>query len=50
MSYTPEQLAVVCPLCHAAKGGKCLEASMWGSKYIETPHDERVQDAEQEKH
>jgi len=46
MAYTPEQLAVVCPKCHAARGGKCLEKTLWGSKYMEEPHPERVEAAE----
>jgi hypothetical protein len=45
MAYTTEQLAIVCPLCSASAGGKCLEKTMWGQKYIETPHDERVEAA-----
>lgn len=33
---------VVCPKCRAARGGKCLEKIKDGSKYIDTPHPERV--------
>ena len=40
--YTAAQLAIVCPKCHAAKGGKCLDKTLWGSKHIESPHPERV--------
>lgn len=43
MSYTPEQLDVVCPICKAARTGKCLEKFIDRSAYIETPHPERVQ-------
>ena len=45
MAYTPEQLAVVCPKCLAARSGKCLEKALWGSKYMEEPHPERVEAA-----
>lgn len=38
-------LSIVCPRCRAAKGGKCLDKTLWGSKYIEEPHPERVQAA-----
>ncbi len=34
---------VVCPVCQAAKGGRCLEAVKDGSKWIDTPHYERVE-------
>lgn len=44
--YSP--LNVVCPLCHAAKGGKCLEKVRDGSKWIDTPHPERVELARKE--
>lgn len=44
MAYTPAQLAIVCPKCKAV--GKCLNPTLWGSKYIEEPHPERVQAAE----
>lgn len=46
MAYTPEQLAIVCPKCHGV--GKCLEPTLWGSKFCEEPHLERVQAAQQE--
>jgi hypothetical protein len=46
MAYTPEQLAIVCPKCRAAVGGKCLTPSLWGQAFIEDPHPERVQEAE----
>lgn len=46
MSYTPAQLAITCPKCHGV--GKCLESTLWGSKFMEEPHPERVQAAEQE--
>ena len=45
MSYTAEQLAIVCPKCKAARTGKCLDKTLWGSKYIENPHAERVEAA-----
>ena len=48
MSYTPEQLSVVCPNCHAAVGAKCLERKRDGMEWIENPHPERVQVAEKE--
>jgi hypothetical protein len=48
VSYTVEQLAVVCPLCHAAKGARCLSAKRDGMDWIANPHPERVQAAEQE--
>lgn len=43
MSYTAVQLAIVCPKCKGI--GKCLDKTLWGSKYIEEPHPERVQAA-----
>lgn len=46
MSYTPEQLAIVCPKCKGVN--KCLEKTLWGSKFIEEPHSERVKAAEVE--
>lgn len=46
MAYTDAQLAIVCPKCHGV--GKCLDKTLWGQKYIEEPHRERVQAAEQE--
>lgn len=48
MSYTPAQLAVVCPLCHAAKGAKCLETKKDGMEWIEYPHPESVRLADKE--
>lgn len=33
---------VVCPVCHAARGGQCLEPVKDGNKYIPNPHPERV--------
>lgn len=45
MSYTTEQLAIVCPKCHAV--GRCLKKTLWGSKFAGGPHPERVQAAEQ---
>jgi hypothetical protein len=45
MSYTDAQLAIVCPKCKGV--GKCLEKTLWGSKYIDDPHPERVQAAEE---
>lgn len=33
---------VVCPKCCAARGGRCLERVKDGSKWIDTPHPERV--------
>lgn len=44
MSYTPAQLAVVCPKCKGV--GKCLDKKLWGSAFIESPHPERVAAAE----
>jgi hypothetical protein len=41
LSYTPEVLAIVCPVCKAAVTGRCLLKTMWGSKYSATPHKER---------
>jgi hypothetical protein len=38
--YTTEVLAVVCPSCKGVN--RCLEPSLWGSKYIDKPHAERV--------
>ncbi len=38
--YTAEVLAVVCPKCKGV--GQCLDPSLWGSKYIDKPHAERV--------
>lgn len=38
--YTAEVLAVVCPTCKGV--GRCIEPNMWGSKFIDTPHAERV--------
>ncbi len=32
---------VVCPICSAAKGGKCLTKIRDGRKYREVPHNER---------
>jgi hypothetical protein len=46
MVYTEAQLDIVCPKCHAARGGKCLDKTLWGSKYSEEPHPERVLAAE----
>lgn len=34
--------SVVCPKCRAVIGGKCLDKIKDGSKYIETPHAERI--------
>jgi hypothetical protein len=45
MSYTAAQLAIVCPKCHGV--GKCLDPSLWGSKFIENPHPERVAAAQE---
>jgi hypothetical protein len=39
-----ERLIKVCPVCKAAPGGKCLEANLYGSKYINEPHKERYMD------
>lgn len=50
MSYTPEQLSIACPFCHAAPGGKCLERKRDGMDWIEYPHPERVLAVIQEKH
>lgn len=47
MSYTPAQLAIVCPRCHAAVGGKCLETKRDGMNWIEEPHPERVAAAQE---
>ncbi len=44
MAYTVEQLAIVCPKCHGL--GKCLDKTLWGHKFIESPHPERVKAAE----
>jgi len=44
MSYSASQLAIICPKCHAV--GKCLEKTLWGHKFIEEPHPERVVAAE----
>lgn len=44
--FTPNndpRLNKVCPICKAAPGGKCLEKTLWGSRYIETPHKERYE-------
>lgn len=49
MAYTSEQLAIVCPKCHAAKGGNCLEQKLSGSYWIGEPHPERVREAEEKK-
>jgi hypothetical protein len=49
MAYVPEQLAIVCPFCHAAVGSKCLERKRDGMEWIEEPHPERVRSAAQEK-
>ena len=46
MPYTDAQLAVVCPKCRAAIGGKCLVKTLWGSAYIDEPHPERGQESE----
>lgn len=46
MAYTAAQLAIVCPLCHAGRGGKCLEKKRDGMNWIEEPHPERVAAAE----
>lgn len=46
MAYTSAQLAIVCPACQAV--GKCLEKTVWGSKYLDYPHPERVYVAERE--
>jgi hypothetical protein len=45
MAYTAAQLAIVCPKCHAV--GKCLDKTLWGSKYAEQPHPERVKAADE---
>jgi hypothetical protein len=45
MAYTSEQLDIICPACRACRGGKCLDEVLWGSKYIDEPHEERVQKA-----
>jgi hypothetical protein len=47
MPYTSQELAIVCPKCKAAVGGKCLDPTVWGSKYAREPHDERVEAAKQ---
>ena len=39
---------VVCPVCQAAKGGRCLEPVKDGNKWIDTPHRERVELAAKE--
>jgi hypothetical protein len=39
---------VVCPKCRAARGGRCLEPVKDGSKFIEEPHEERVELASKE--
>ncbi len=38
--YTAEVLAVVCPTCKGVN--QCLEKSLWGSKFIDKPHQARV--------
>ncbi len=41
--YTPEVLAVVCPVCCAAITGKCLvHKRTGGMEYLERPHVNRV--------
>jgi hypothetical protein len=47
MPYTEAELAIVCPKCKAAKGGKCLDKVVDRSHYIESPHQERVEAAKQ---
>lgn len=39
---------VVCPKCRAAKGGRCLDPVKDGSKFIDEPHAERWDEANQE--
>lgn len=39
---------VVCPVCLAVRGGKCLEPIKDGSRYIDAPHQERVELANKE--
>ena len=45
MAYTSSQLAITCPKCSAAPGGKCLVRKKDGMEWIEEPHPERVQAA-----
>lgn len=45
---TEPPYTVVCPVCCAAIGGKCLERGrVAGQSYIQTPHPERVELAQE---
>jgi len=46
--YDEATLAIVCPVCCAARTGKCLEPKPGGSggtQYMDEPHPERVAQA-----
>jgi hypothetical protein len=45
MAYTESDLSVVCPKCKAAQGGKCLEKKLDGQRWIDYPHQERIEAA-----
>ncbi len=45
MAYTESDLSVVCPVCHVAQGGKCLERVIDRLKWIDYPHEERIEAA-----
>lgn len=42
-AYNERVLSIVCPICHAAVGGKCLVRKKDGYDYKSTPHEERIQ-------
>lgn len=47
MEYTDEVLAIVCPKCRAARGGRCLVKTVpQGMQYTMEPHVERVEAAQ----
>lgn len=39
--YTAQVLAVVCPVCKGVN--RCLEPNLYGHKFIDQPHKERVE-------
>jgi hypothetical protein len=41
-TVTNSPIDICCPKCSAAPTAKCLEKTLWGSKLIETFHDERI--------
>ena len=46
----PKPIDIRCPKCSAAPTAKCLENTLWGSKFINTFHDERITASQEKEH